>query len=121
MQQIAFSFLAETPQDILYGYGPLGVIVVVLAGVAWNFVRMFMKDRDRVIAQRDALLNDIFDKVIPAVNKNTDVLQRRQEIDVQLVSVLKESNEALERNTKSFDRVSEAYRFRRANDRDGGV
>ncbi len=118
--QNALSVFAETPQNILYGYGPLGIFVVALSWFSWKLITMFMQDRDRVIGQRDSLLKDIFEKVIPAITRNTEVLQARQEIDKELVVAIRESNAALDRNTKAFEEVRDAYRYGRPSNRGGG-
>lgn len=102
---IAYIF-ATAPEEILYNQGPIGVAAVALAYFSIKMLNLLLKDRDKAISDRDTMTQDLLVKVLPAISKNTDVLQDRQEIDRQLIEVIKESNRQLENNTKAFDEVS---------------
>ena len=92
MIQIPVSLFAVTPEEVMYGYGPLGVSVVVLFIAVSRLFTILLKDRDKAISDRDAMVQDLFTKVLPAITRNTDVLERQQEIDRQLIDTIKESN-----------------------------
>lgn len=102
------------PEDILYGYGPIGIGLVVVAYFAYKMFNILLADRDKAIADRDALLKDVFEKVLPAVARNTDVLQARQELDRDVIQALKDSNEIL-------SEVSFVLRHGGTNQRAGGT
>lgn len=102
MFQVMF---AATPEEILYGYGPLGIGVVALAFFGYKMFNIILKDRDKAIQDRDAMVQDLFTKVLPAIARNTDVLEGRQDIDRDLVAAIKESNKQLESNTKIYDEI----------------
>jgi len=113
---------AATPEEVLYGYGPLGVGVVALAYLAYKMFIIILKDRDKAIADRDVMIQDVFTKVLPAISRNTDVLEGRQDLDRELITAVKESNKQLETNTKAFDEVRYALRHGgQGNNRVGGT
>lgn len=119
MRFISYLF-AVTPEEILYGYGPLGIGVVALSIVGLRMFNILLKDRDKAIEDRDAIVQDLFTKVLPAITRNTDVLESRQSIDRDLVSAIKESTKQLENNTKTLDEVRYMLRHSRHEDRMGG-
>lgn len=84
------SLFAQTPpEDFLYAYGPLGAGVVAFAYVINKLFNIILKDRDKAIADRDAMIRDLMEKVIPALNKNTEVLETQQEVDKEIVGILR--------------------------------
>ena len=83
---------AVTPEEVMYGYGPLGVGVVFLCIAVVKMFSSIIKDRDKAISDRDSMVQDLFTKVLPAIARNTDVLERQQEIDRQLIDSIKEYN-----------------------------
>jgi hypothetical protein len=115
------SIFATAPEEVLYGYGPLGVGVVALAFFGHKMFGIILKDRDKAIADRDAMVQDLFTKVLPAITRNTDVLEGRQDIDRELVAMIKESNKQLEANTKTYEELQYLLRHGSKNDRVGGV
>lgn len=120
MVRIVSSLFAATPEEILYGYGPLGVGVVALGVIGLRMFNIILKDRDKAIEDRDALLEDFFTKVIPAITRNTDVLERRQELDRVLIDGLKEGRNVVSENTKTLDEIRFILRDGRGN-RIGGT
>jgi len=114
MEHFISSVLAQTPpQDILYAYGPLGIGVVGLAFALYKLFNIILNDRDKAIQQRDALLEDFFTKVIPALTKNTEILE-----DVLLV--VRDSTSVLKENTKSMEEFKYVVRSGRGDAQTGG-
>ncbi len=111
---------ATKPEDILYGYGPLGVAVVALSYFGYKMFKIILTDRDKAISQRDILVEDVFTKVLPAISKNTDVLERRQDLDVQISSTIKDFTRALDDNTKAVQELIGLMRYGRGNAQPGG-
>ena len=111
MSLITLNVFAVTPEEVLYGYGPLGIGVVALAFIGYKMFNIILKDRDKAIADRDIMVQDLFTKVLPAIARNTDVLEARQAIDRDLVDTIKE-------NTKVVEEVR--YMLRHGQDRVGG-
>lgn len=105
--------IGVTPDQVLYGYGPLGVAVVVLCAAVYKMFVAFMKDKDKAVNDRDTMIQDLFTKVLPAFDRNTEVLLARQELDRELIDVLKD-------NTKVMEEVRFMLIHGRANDRVGG-
>lgn len=95
---------ATPPEEVLYGYGPLGVGVVALAVVGYKLLKIILEDRDKAIADRDALLEDVFTKVLPAIAANTEILQQRQILDRDLVEAIKDLNQVRQDARYYFDR-----------------
>lgn len=112
--------MAETPEQILYGYGPLGIGIVALSFIGYKMFNIILKDRDKAISDRDTMVNDLFTKVLPAIARNTEVLQARQEIDRDLNSVIKETNKQLDDNAKLFQEVTYIVRNTQGTNRVGG-
>lgn len=98
-------FMATTPEQIFYGYGPVGVVAVIVSFVAWKMFNILLKDRDKAINDRDTMTEDLFTKVIPAVSRSTEVLERRQDLDKELIKEIKESKEATLKNTEILGRI----------------
>jgi hypothetical protein len=74
--------------------------------------KILLNDRDKAIQQRDSLLETYFTKVIPAIEKSTQVLQDRQVLDKELISVTKESTDAVKENTKLLHEIRLALALR---------
>lgn len=121
MVQVIVSVLGVTPEEILYGYGPLGIGVVALSFVGYKMFNIILKDRDKAIADRDVMIQDVFTKVLPAIARNTDVLESSQNVSRDLTDAIKESNRQLESNTKAFDEVRFALKHGQGNSRTGGT
>jgi hypothetical protein len=119
MLLIAFVY-AVTPEEVLIGYGPLGIAALALSFIGYKMFNIILSDRDKAIAQRDAMLNDLFTKVIPALTQNTAVLEQRQDIDRDLIDTIKSSTKQLESNTKAFEEMSYFLKHGGSN-RAGGV
>ena len=95
--------LAVSAEEVLYGYGPLGVGVVVLGAALARAFNILMKDRDKAIQDRDDLLEEFFTKVLPAIVRNTDVLEKRQVLDQELIEAIKQSNTLREETRLAFE------------------
>lgn len=107
-------FLAVTGEEVLYGYGPLGVAVVFMGAALAYLFRIIMKDRDKAIADRDQLVSDLFEKVLPAIMRNTDVLEKRQVLDQELIEAIKQSNTLREETRLAFEGSKRSFdEFRR--------
>lgn len=111
---------AAAPEQKLYEYGVLGVIVVALAWLAYKMFNILLKDRDKAISDRDAMIQDVFTKVLPAIARNTEVLEARQEIDRDMVDVIRQSNGQLSAHTKAFEEFNYALRHGQGGHRSGG-
>lgn len=110
---MAFLF-AVNAEEVLYGYGPLGVGVVALSIALARMFNMMMKDRDKAIADRDALVEDFFTKVLPAIMRNTEVLEKRQVLDTELIEAIKKSNGLREETRVAFESSKRSFEeFRR--------
>jgi hypothetical protein len=119
MLLIAFVY-AVTPEEVLIGYGPLGIAALALSYVGYRMFNIILSDRDKAISQRDEMLHDLFTKIIPALTQNTNVLEQRQDIDRDLIDTIKNSTKQLEANTKAFEEMS--YFLKHVgNNRAGGV
>ena len=119
-----FSFmtvLGVTPEETLYEYGVLGVVLVAVSYFAYKMFNIILSDRDKAVSDRDNMLQDLFTKVLPAIARNTEVLEGRQEIDRQLVEVIKDSNKALDSNTKAFDEARLIFQHGQNNGRSRGA
>src|SRR5688572_12220714 len=92
---ILYLFAATPAEEVMYSYGPLGVAVVALGYLAYKFINILIKDRDKAFADRDAMIQDVFTKVLPAITRNTEYLETRQEVDKELIQALKDNNNAL--------------------------
>ena len=105
---------AVSADEVLYGYGPLGVAVVALSAALGVTFRILMKDRDKAIADRDAMIEDLFTKVLPAIARNTEVLENRQILDRDLIEAVKTSNSLREETRLSFEQAKRTFEdFRR--------
>jgi hypothetical protein len=75
-----------TGEELLYGYGPLGVFAVA-AGVALRTMFQYIvKDRDRAVEQRDQMADDMFQKALPLLTRTADLLEKRTMIDTELMA-----------------------------------
>lgn len=104
---------ATSAEEVMYGYGPLGVAVVALAVFSHSMIRMLIRDRDKAIDERNQLLEDMTTKVIPAIIQNTAVLERRQSLDHELLEVIKVGTAAFERNSRLNEEVKYVLRHGR--------
>ena len=124
MGQIIAMVQAVGPEQRLYEYGVLGIIVVVLSfvisKVAQRFFNVILTDRDKATSQRDVLVEDYFTKVLPAITKNTDVLQNRQDLDRELIAAFKAQTEALDKNREVLQEVKMLLTLSRGNPQTGG-
>lgn len=74
-----------TGEEVLYGYGPLGVFAVA-AGVALRTMVMYIiRDRDRAVQQRDQMADDMFSKALPLLTRTADLLEKRDRLDQELM------------------------------------
>ena len=121
MYQVISIFLAEPPQNILYGYGPLGIGVVVMSAVIYKMFKIILDDRDKAVQQRDTLLEDYLTKVLPAITKNTEVLASRQDLDREIILLLGESNAAVKENTRVMEDVKRVVRMGGGHGQTGGT
>lgn len=119
MTPIILTIYAATPEEVLYGYGPLGIGVVALSFFGLKMFNIILKDRDKAISDRDAMVRDLFEKVLPAIARNTDVLESRRDLDRQLIDEIKRSNDQLDANKRMFDEVK--YVLAHGNNRVGGT
>jgi hypothetical protein len=100
MLTIYTDLIAVTPpEEIMYGYGPLGVIVVALSVVGYKMFNIILKDRDKAIKDRDALLEEIFTKVLPAIANSTEAQLSRQGLDREYLETIKDFNRRLDEIT----------------------
>lgn len=78
-----------TGEEVLYGYGPLGVFAVA-AGVALRTMGQYIiKDRDRAVEQRDQMADDMFNKALPLLTRTADLLEKRTQLDQELMDGFK--------------------------------
>lgn len=54
------------------------------------------KEAARVIAQRDSMISDFTQKALPVLIRVTDVLEKRQALDEQVLAVVRENTAVLE-------------------------
>jgi len=93
---------AVTLDDALISYGPLGIGVLVLGYFAAKQV-IFLRERgDKAEAQRDAMIEDVFTKVLPALTRNTEVLDKRTDLDREVI-------EALQANSRVLQELSDQW------------
>lgn len=95
--------LAVIGEDVLLGYGPLGVAVLSMGAALAYLSRIILKDRDKAIADREAMLADFLDKILPALMRSTDVLEKRQVLDLELIEAIKQSNTLREETRLAFE------------------
>lgn len=106
-----------TGEEVLYGYGPLGVGVVVLSAAVAKLFSIVLADRNKAVEDRDAMLSDLFTKVLPAIARNTEVLENRQILDRDLIEAIKASNTLREETRLAFEGSKRAFEdFRRTNE-----
>lgn len=84
------------PEDILYSYGPLGVMTAILLVFAKGTTDRLVKDRDRANEQRDAVVDDMVTRVIPMLQRAIDVIEKRQQLDHDLLRTLEDIRRILE-------------------------
>jgi hypothetical protein len=74
-----------TGEEVLYGYGPLGVFAVA-AGIALRTMGLYIiRDRDRAVQQRDQMADDMFNKALPLLTRTADLLEKRDRLDQELM------------------------------------
>lgn len=84
------------PEDVLYSYGPLGVMTAILLWFAKGTTDRLIKDRDRANEQRDAVVDDMLTRVMPTLQRTVDVLERRQQLDQDILRALEDVRRLLE-------------------------
>lgn len=95
---LAVSFvLGATTEDALLTYGPLGIMSLMLALFARETVARLVKDRDRANEQRDQMVNDVINRMMPVIQRTVEMLEKRQQIDVEVLETLKDVRRALEK------------------------
>lgn len=87
--------LAVTVDQLLLTYGPLGIGVLVLGYFAFKMVDLLINDRNTSNSQRDAIVEDVFTKVMPAIARNTEVLEKRHDLDREIIDVIRDNNRLL--------------------------
>lgn len=88
--------LGAVPEDVLYSYGPLGVMTAVLLWFAKGTTDRLVKDRDRANEQRDQVVNDMVTRVIPMLQRAIDVIEKRQQVDHDILKTLEDLRRILE-------------------------
>lgn len=88
--------LGAVPEDVLYSYGPLGVMTTILLWFAKGTTDRLVKDRDRANEQRDAVVDDMVTRVMPTLQRAIDVMEKRQQIDRDLLQTLEDIRRILE-------------------------
>jgi hypothetical protein len=84
------------PDDVLYSYGPLGVMTTILLWFAKGTTDRLVKDRDRANEQRDAVVDDMLTRVMPTIQRSAEVLERRQQLDQDILRTLEDVRRLLE-------------------------
>ena len=88
--------LGAVPEDVLYSYGPLGVMTTILLWFAKGTTDRLVKDRDRANEQRDAVVDDMLTRVMPTLQRTVDMLERRQQLDRDVLRTLEDVRRLLE-------------------------
>lgn len=88
--------LSVTGEDALLTYGPLGIMSATLMWFAKGTVERLVKDRDQANAQRDQMVSDVFTEIMPVLRRTVDVLEKQQQIDVEVLTALKNVQRYLE-------------------------
>lgn len=89
--------LAVTIEEALITYGPLGIGVFVLGLFSWRMVTWLFARVDKAEAQRDAMVQEVLTSVMPAVNRATEVLDKRQNLDREILDAMIRGKDVLER------------------------
>lgn len=108
------SVFAATPTQTIGEYGLLGALVILLAGAVVYMFKIILADRNKAQEQRDAVLADVFTKIIPVLGRVQEVLQDRQQLDKELIDAFKS-------NTKAFDEARIIFQSRSNPGRSGGA
>lgn len=90
---------ATTSEDALLTYGPLGIMSLMLALFARETVSRLVKDRDRANELRDQMIDDIINRMMPVLQRSVEVLEKRQQLDIELVDTLRDVRRVLETKT----------------------
>lgn len=72
------------------------VIVTSLRGELQSERERHEKEAARVIAQRDSMISDFTQKALPVLIRVTDVLEKRQALDEQVLAQLRDNTAVLE-------------------------
>jgi len=96
---------AVSPEQRLYEYGVLGIVLVIVSIFAYKLFNIILTDRDKAISQRDVLLEDFFTKIIPALTKNTEVLQTRQDLDREIINLIKDFDSGVGENNRVLQEI----------------
>lgn len=102
--------LGVTPDQILYGYGPLGIAAVILSGAVYKLFNIIIQRLAKAENDVDEMVRDVFTKVLPALDRNNQVLLGRQDLDRELIDALKENTKVLQQVIFLFDQFRGASR-----------
>lgn len=102
--------LSATATDTFLDKGIMGAALVVVSGVAWKLCQIFINDRDTAFIERKEMTQDLLTKVFPAITKNTEVLEKRQELDEKLLEAMLENNNLLQRQARAFEDLERGLR-----------
>jgi len=93
---VATVVMTVTGEDALLTYGPLGIMSATLLWFAKGTVDRLVKDRDQANQQRDQMVSDVLTEIMPVLRRTVDVLEKQQQIDVEVLSTLKNVQRYLE-------------------------
>ena len=82
-----------------------GIVLVIVSIFAYKLFNIILTDRDKAISQRDVLLEDFFTKIIPALTKNTEVLQTRQDLDREIINLIKDFDSGVGENNRVLQEI----------------
>lgn len=82
--------LAAAEGQPLAVYGPLGVALTALAWFVRELINRVIADKDRAVASLEKLTDQMMNQTMPVLQKTADVLEKRQEVDVQILELLKD-------------------------------
>lgn len=84
--------------DALTIYGPLGVFVVLFVVglvVSKREHDRVIGERDKAWRQRDELIEDVHQRVVPAIERATEAVRARDEADGEVLAALVANREVL--------------------------
>jgi hypothetical protein len=76
--------------DVLFAYGPLGVMVVALGFIAWRLIGRETVRADKAQSQNDLLNESIRNDILPAVVKAAELLAKVSEQLPEVVAALRD-------------------------------
>lgn len=89
--------LGITSEEALTTYGPLGIISAALLWFAKGTVDRLVMDRDKALEQRDQMMNDVLNDFMPVIRRAVDVLEKREQLDAEVLAVMRGVREELGR------------------------